>query len=175
MAARARTARFGNGRDYTTRAVGIILRVAGGLWAFFSAAGAVFAIAKLYTGRGSGTPIRAALHEQPLVALLGLVGILLGLCIAVYPRELAAARRWMNPAWVWRERRGEAALLAISAILSLVLLEAGSRALYARDEKLPFFFPPEYVVYPPLHHAMRDYDPQSRNVQIGRASCRERV
>ncbi len=123
-------------------------------------------IAKLYTGRGGDTPIRAAILEQPLVALLGLAGIALGLCAAIYPQEFVAARRWLNPVWVWRERKGEAALLAISACFGLLVLELGSRALYARDEKLPYWFSPEHLVYPPLYHAMQDYDPKARNVIV---------
>jgi len=140
--------------------------VAGAASAVACASGAVFVIAKLYTGRGGDTPIRAAIYEQPLVALMGLAGLAMGLCVAIYPQEFASARRWSNPLWVWHARRGEAALIAISTILSLGFLEIGSRALYARDEKLPFFFGPEYLVYPPLYHAMRDYDPAARNVLV---------
>jgi len=131
-----------------------------------SLAGAAYVIAKLYTGRGNATPIRSALHEQPLVAILGLAGLTVGVLIAIYPREFVAARRWLNPRWVIRERKGEAILLAFSSLLALITLEIGSRALYAHDEKLPFFFPPEYLVYPPLYHAMRDYDPNARNVLL---------
>lgn len=109
-------------------------------------------------------PIRAALHEQPLVAILGLTGVGIGLLVALYPRESVAVRRWLNPRWVWRERKGEAVLLTFSSLLALGVLEIGSRALYAHDEKLPFLYPPEYLVYPPLYHAMRDYDPKARNV-----------
>ncbi len=140
------------------------MRIFGALCAVVSIAGSAFVVAKLYTGRGNETPILAALHEQPLVAIVGLAGLVLGVCIALYPREFVAARRWLNPRWVWRERKGEAALLAFSSLLALVLLEVGSRALYAHDEKLPFFYSPEYLVYPPLYHAMRDYDPNAHNV-----------
>lgn len=142
------------------------MRILGALCATVSLAGAAFVIAKLYTGRGDATPIRSALHEQPLVAILGLAGLLVGLLIVVYPREFVAARGWLDPRWVRRERKGEAALLAFSSLLALGLLEIGSRALYAHDEKLPFFYPPEYLVYPPLYHAMRDYDPNARNVLL---------
>lgn len=142
------------------------MRIFGALCAAASIAAAAFVIAKLYTGRGNATPIRSALHEQPLVAILGVTGLVVGLLIAVYPCEFIAARRWLNPRWVLRERKGEAALLAFSSLLALITLEIGSRALYAHDEKLPFFYPPEYLVYPPLYHAMRDYDPNARNVLL---------
>lgn len=165
-AARGSRVESSNGGEATTRADSIILRIAGAVCAVASAAGACLVIAKLYTGRGSATPIHAAVYEQPLVALAGLAGIALGVYIALCPREIIAARRWMNLLWVWRERRAEAALLAMSTLLAVGLLEAGSRALYARDEKFPFFFPPEHLVYPALYHAMKDYSPNTKNVLL---------
>jgi hypothetical protein len=144
----------------------LFARGAGLLVAVGAVSAATFVTSKLYTGRAADTPIRAAMYEQPLLALVGLVGLALGLWIAARPREFVAARAWLNPRWVWRERRGEAVLLAISLALCLLLLEAGSRALYARDQRLPFFFPPDYLVYPPLYHAMRDYSPDATNVLL---------
>lgn len=147
------------------RAVAFV-RLTGVLLALVSVGGAAYVIARLYTGRGGAAPIRAAIYEQPLVALLGLAGSALGAWMALQPRQVADARAWLNPRWVWRERRAEAALLAISLVIALLLLEAGSRALYARDERLPYFFPPEYLVYPPLYHVMRDYSPDATNVLL---------
>jgi hypothetical protein len=135
-------------------------------FALASLAGAAYVVAKLYTGRGAATPIRAAIYEQPLVALLGLVGIGFGTWMLVQPHAIVTARAWLNPRWVWRERRGEASLLALSSLAAIGMLELGSRVLYARDERVPVLFPPEYLVYPPLCHAMRDYDPDARNVLL---------
>jgi hypothetical protein len=142
------------------------VRIAGLIVAIGAIGAATYVIAKLYTGRGAATPIRAAIYEQPLVALLGLAGVAVGIWMAVQPRQAIAARAWLNPRWVWRERRGEAILLLISGLLGIAVLEAGSRALYARDERLPFFFPPEFLVYPPLYHAMQDYAPDATNVLL---------
>lgn len=143
-----------------------IVRATGLIIALASAAASAFVIAKLYTGRGADAPVRAAIYEQPLVVLLGIVGTAIGSWAAIRPGQCIAARAWLNPRWVWRERRGEAILLLFSAVLALLMLEVGSRALYARDEHLPYLFPPEYLVYPPLYHAMRDYSPETMNVLL---------
>jgi len=143
-----------------------VIRVVGLDVAAASVAVSAYVVAKLYTGRGGDAPIRAAIYEQPLVALLGLAGLALGAWMVTRPREFAGARAWLNPRWVWRARRGEALLLVASAIIGALILEAGSRALYARDERLPFFYPTEYLVYPPLYHAMRDYSADTKNVLL---------
>ncbi len=153
------------GESVSRRSTGIV-RATGLIVALGSAATSAFVIAKLYTGRGADSPVRAAIYEQPLVALLGAAGFAIGMWAVLRPEQCIATRAWLNPRWVWRERRGEAILLLFSGALGLLMLEAGSRALYARDERLPYLFPPEYLVYPPLYHAMREYTPETTNVLL---------
>lgn len=143
-----------------------VLRVIGLAIALGAAAGAVFVVFKLYSGRGADAPLRSAAMEQPLVVLLGLAGIALGIWMALFPGQVIAARAWLNPRYVWRERRGEAALLWVGTLVGLLLLEGASRALYARSGDLPFFYPLPYAVYPALHTEMRDYDADATNVLL---------
>lgn len=89
-----------------------ILRTIGIVFALTTAALSYFVIWKLYTGRGGDSPIRSALQEQPLVALLGLMAVSMGIGLAIWARAIVENRRWFNPLWVLRERRGELILFA---------------------------------------------------------------
>ncbi len=142
------------------------LRIVGLLLAVVSAAGAALVIRLLYTGRGGETPIRSAILEQPLVFLLGVGGLALGLYIAAFPNRLVAARPWLNPRRVWRERRPEVFLLMGSCAVALVMLELGSRAIYAAQLGFPFFYPVEHIVYPPLYEQFHDYSDDGVNVLL---------
>jgi len=152
--------------DIGTRRVRRGIRGVGAAFALAAGSGAVYAMAKLYTGRGGETPIRSAILEQPLLALLGIAGAVLGLFATLQPDSVYRARRWLNPLWVWRTRKAEAALLVMGLGLGVVVLEFGSRALYARAADLPLFYPAAYAVYPRLHTAMREYDPAADNVLL---------
>ncbi len=132
-------------------------RIAGLLVSVVSAAGAALVIRLLYTGRGGETPLRSAILEQPLVFLLGLGGLAVGLYVAAFPQKILAARPWLNPRRVWRERRPELFLLIGSCAIALVLLELGSRTIYAAQLGFPFFYPVEHIVYPPLYEQFHDY------------------
>ena len=141
-------------------------RIAGLLMAIVSAAGAAIVIRLLYTGRGGETPVRSALLEQPLVFILGAAGLALGLYIAFYPNKILAHRPWLNPRRVWRERQAELFLLLGSCAVALVLLEIGSRAIYATERGFPFFYPVEHIVYPPLYEQLHDYTEEGVNVLL---------
>ena len=141
-------------------------RIAGLLLAVVSAAGATLVIRLLYTGRGGETPIRSAILEQPLVFLLGAGGLALGLYIAVLPENILAARPWLNPRRVWREHRPERFLLMGSCAIALVLLELGSRAIYAAQLGFPFFYPVEDIVYPPLYEQLHDYSDEGVKILL---------
>ena len=141
-------------------------RIAGLLLAVVSAAGATLVIRLLYTGRGGETPVRSAILEQPLVFLLGAAGCVLGVYIAAFPKKLVAVRPWLNPRRVCRERRPELFLLMGSCAVALVLLELGSRAIYAAQLGFPFFYPVEHIVYPPLHEQFHDYSDEGVNVLL---------
>ena len=150
---------MGRIRARITQSVGVLLSAG-------AAVGTPWVISKLYSGRGSATPIRAALLEQPLVALLGILALLLGLVLAIRPQAVAGVRTWLNPRWVWRERRGEAALLLASTLRSLGVCEIASRALYARQYALPLTYALEELVYPPLNYELRRYSHEKDNVLL---------
>jgi len=133
-----------------------VCRVTGLLLAAVSAFGAALVIRLLYTGRGGETPIRSAVLEQPLVFLLGAGGLALGFYAVFFPKKVLAARPLLNPRRVWREHRPELFLLMGSCAIALVLLELGSRAMYAAQLGFPFFYPVEHVVYPPLYDQFHD-------------------
>jgi hypothetical protein len=107
------------------------VRFAGVLLALASSLGCWFVIWKLYTGRGGETPIRSALQEQPLVALFGIAGALMGIGLALGARRAVENRNWLNPRWILRERKGKLALLVAGCLIGLIVLEIGSRAVYA--------------------------------------------
>lgn len=141
-------------------------RVVGGVLVLTALIGVPWAIAKLYTGRGNASPVRSALVEQPLLALLGIAVLAIGLALLIRPRLLRSLRAWLNPRWVWRERRGEAALLLVSMLLSFGMLEVASRMLYAYQCALPFTFTVEELIYPPLDYEMRGYREDKDNVLL---------
>ena len=116
-------------------------RIAGLLLAVVSAGGAALVIRLLYTGRGGEAPIRSAILEQPLVFILGLAGLALGLFVAFCPHKIPDVRPWLNPGRVWRERRAELFLLMGSCAVALIVLEIGSKAIYAAQHGFPFFYP----------------------------------
>lgn len=144
----------------------LAVRFAGLALAVLSAVGAGVVVAKLYTGRGSDTPIRSAMLEQPLVVFLGIAGVAIGLVLALFARQTVAARAWLNPRWVWRERRAEFVLLLAAGAIASLALEGTSRWLYARAAGLPFFYPLAYAVYPPLYTELQDYTPDATNVLL---------
>lgn len=143
-----------------------LLQLGGALIAIAALAGTPWVIAKLYTGRGSATPIRAALVEQPLVALLGVAACAIGALLLIRPDSIHRAVPWLNPRWVWRERRGQAILLLVSTLISLALFELASRALYARQYALPFNYSLPELIYPPLNYELRGYQSQKDNVLL---------
>ena len=128
--------------------------------------GATLVTRLLYTGRGGETPIRSAILEQPLIFLLGAAGLALGLTIAIYPRKLLAIRPWLDPRHVWRERRADLFLLLGSCAVALLILEIGSRAIYANERGFPFFYPVEHIVYPPLYEQFHNYSEEDVNVLL---------
>ena len=141
-------------------------RISGIILAVTASFGSILVVRLLYTGRGGETPLRSAALEQPLVLLLGLCGFALGVFAAVYPQKIIQAKSWLNPKWIWRERRPELFLLAGSTCVALLMLELGSRALYAAQHDFPFFYPAEHLVYPPLHEQFHDYSPDGTNVLL---------
>ena len=141
-------------------------RIAGLLLAVVSAGGAALVIRLLYTGRGGEAPIRSAILELPLVFLLGVGGLALGLYVAILPQKILAVRPWLNPRRVWRERRPELFLLLGSCAVALIVLEIGSRAIYAAQHGFPFFYPVEHIVYPPLYEQLHDYSEDGVNVLL---------
>ena len=141
-------------------------RITGLLVAVVSAGGAALVIRLLYTGRGGEAPVRSAILEQPLVFLLGAGGLALGVYSAFFPQKILAARSWLNPRRVWREQRPELFLLLGSCAVALVLLELGSRAIYAAQLGLPYFYPVEHIVYPPLYEQLHDYSDEGLKVLL---------
>ncbi len=142
------------------------LRFAGVLLALASSLGCWFVIWKLYTGRGGETPIRSALQEQPLVALFGIAGALMGIGLALGARRAVENRNWLNPRWILRERKGELGLLVAGCLIGLIVLEIGSRVVYAHQLDFPFSHSTEELVYPPLHEQLHDYTGDTTNILL---------
>lgn len=131
------------------------IRACGAVVALTSALAAPYAIQKIYTGRGGGT-WQAALVEQSLLAFFGLLGLVAGLTMLVCARGIWSRRAWLNPRWVWRHRRAEAALLFVVLLLCAGLLEFASRTLYAIQYRFPITYAVEDLVYPPLREQFAD-------------------
>lgn len=144
----------------------LLIRLLGLAIAASAFASTPYVISKLYTGRGADSPLRSALLEQPLVLLLGLGALAFGLVLAVYAPRLHAARYWLNPLWVWRNRRAELALLALATLLSLAALESASRALFAYQFRFPFLHSTEQLIYPPLYEQFHDYTDNGVNLLL---------
>lgn len=123
-------------------------------------------IAKLYTGRGGDTPVRSAFIEQPLLALLGLIGLTIGCFLLFRARVAYDARDWLNPRWVLKNRSREIALLMIVTLVCLGLLEFASRYLYAVQRGFPITYSLEELVYPPLFEQFQNYSDEGVHVLL---------
>ena len=144
----------------------LLLRLFGALIAGCAAVLTPYVIVKLYTGRGADTPIRSALIEQPLLALVGLVGLTIGCFLLFRARVVYNGRGWLNPRWVLKNRSRELALVMVVSFICLGLLEFASRYLYAVQRGFPITYSIEELVYPPLYEQFRDYTDEGVHVLL---------
>ncbi len=144
----------------------LLLRLLGATIAGCSAVLTPYVIAKLYTGRGGDTPVRSALNEQPLLALLGTICVAVGCFLLLRPRVVYDARDCLNPKWVLKNRSREFALLMVVTFVCLGLLEFASRYIYAAQRGFPITYSLEELVYPPLHEQFRDYTDEGAHVLL---------
>ncbi len=105
---------------------------------------------QVYSNEGAWEAVLTALREQPLVLFLLMCALSISAGLIFGAGRLHMLRPWLDPRWVWANRKGEVLLLMVACCIGLAILEFGSRVLYARQYGLPLNHRTEELIYPPL-------------------------
>ena len=132
------------------RRITTAVRILGVAIALGSIAVWTYGVRQVYPGGLTGDAIRTAVHEQPLVLLLLVCALSIAAGHVLGAGRIHRLRPWLDHGWVWANRKREVLLLVAACCFALLILELGSRALYARQYGLPFGHSTAELVYPPL-------------------------
>lgn len=138
------------------RRITVAMRILGVAIAVGSMAVWTYGVRQVYSGRSTLGAILAAVREQPLVLFLLVCALSVAAGLVLGAGYIHRLRPWLDPRWVWANRRGEVLLLAAACGFALAILELGSRVLYARQYGLPIGHRIEELVYPPLYTEFSD-------------------
>ncbi len=90
----------------------------------------------------------------------------LGIVWFFKPERVISKIKYLNPLFLYREKKRELTLLLISCIVCLIILELFSRMLFANANRLPFMYSAEEMIYPALYNLKQNYTDEGVNILL---------
>ncbi|MDM8544414.1 hypothetical protein QUF90_25340 [Desulfococcaceae bacterium HSG9] len=106
------------------------------------------------------------LHIKIFIIFAELFLLSLGIIWFFKPERVISKIKYLNPLFLYRDKKKELTLLLFSCIVSLIILELFSRMLFANANRLPFMYSAEEMIYPALYNIRQNYTDEGVNILL---------
>ena len=106
------------------------------------------------------------IYIKTFIAFADLLFLSIGFVCFFKSEQVISKIKSRNPIFLYRHKKKEVALLSVSCIFCLIVLEFLSRLLFAHANELPINYSAEEMIYPALYQIKQNYTDEGVNILL---------